>query len=629
MRRIERCLGQCRTGLLLVLVGALVTDGRLPRPGNHRDLVRCRVLGVPPGGRDRFGGHLLTGRVRLFDAPDVGQDGRRRIGAGVLRRGRRRVSRLPAPEWPGLARIGPGAHLRLGHQLLDDEDLGTCGGLAPLAGGRAIHESGDDVLEIRVHLANDLVEERVVRESLCHLEPAVRQLGQVVGPLLEHVSGGRDLGRQLGVAGRDGPGEVLEQVGSRVELLDLLDDRDRLADDRITQQPCTDDLVLRGIDDGPRQPEGTVQDRLVGRRRGARLGELPLMVHGATALDADHRVDGGHHVGDIAHVRRDRSTGRVVEHAAQLLRVVAVQGREVPVMDHVRVAGAFDDLHLGARGERARLEATAHETRQLLEALPVGGTDHEQRPRQRRDDVRRVTALGHDAVDAVRWQQLLPQQADGGLGDDHRVSGVPSAVGEPGCVSLVAPVGHIELRDGDDVRRGHVRGPGMDHRGQVHVAEMARLDEPELATAALFGGCAHHRHPKPQLVGDRCERQAGPHTGGSDDVVPARMPDLRERVVFHADRHVERPRPEAPDECRGHVRHAALDLEACRLEPLVHPVGCVVLLEPHLGIGVDPVAQADERRVRFLEQLTNTLLRVGPVHLGTRPLVHVAGKRDA
>ena len=40
-----------------------------------------------------------------------------------------------------------------------------------------------------------------------------------------------------------------------------------------------------------------------------------------------------------------------------------------------------------------------------------------------------------------------------------------------------------------------------------------------------------------------------------------------------------------------------------------------MLLEADLGVGVDPVAQADERRVRLLEQLARALLRVGPVHL--------------
>ena len=70
----------------------------------------------------------------------------------------------------------------------------------------------------------------------------------------------------------------------------------------------------------------------------------------------------------------------VIEHAAEQLGVVPVEGRQVGVMDHVRVGGALDDgSQLRAGGERARLEAARDEPGQLLHACPVVRPDHVQR----------------------------------------------------------------------------------------------------------------------------------------------------------------------------------------------------------------------------------------------------------
>ncbi|RDJ93474.1 hypothetical protein B4Q13_21680, partial [Lacticaseibacillus rhamnosus] len=46
----------------------------------------------------------------------------------------------------------------------------------------------------------------------------------------------------------------------RVELLDLLDHGDRLADDRFTHEPSADDLVLGRVDDRPCESQRTVED---------------------------------------------------------------------------------------------------------------------------------------------------------------------------------------------------------------------------------------------------------------------------------------------------------------------------------------------------------------------------------
>ena len=157
-------------------------------------------------------------------------------------------------------------------------------------------------------------------------------------------------------------------------------------------------------------------------------------------------------------------------------------------------------------------------------------------------------------------------------------------------------------------------GPRVDHHRRVDAVEGARVDEPQLAATGLLGGRAQDGDAQAELLGHGSEREARADAGRRDDVVAAGMPDLGQRVVLDADGDVQGTGAGPADDRGGHAGDASLDLEAARDQPFRHPAGCQGLLEPDLGVGMDPVAQPNERRVGFLEQLARAQLRVGPVH---------------
>ena len=88
--------------------------------------------------------------------------------------------------------------------------------------------------------------------------------------------------------------------------------------------------------------------------------------------------------------------------------------------------------------------------------------------------------------------------------------------------------------------------PRVDHHRGVDVAEVARVDEPDLAATALLGGGAQHADAQTQVGGHGRERQRGPERGGTDDVVATGVTDSGQGVVLRADGDVQRSRPEPP-----------------------------------------------------------------------------------
>ncbi len=284
-------------------------------------------------------------------------------------------------------------------------------------------------------------------------------------------------------------------------------------------------------------------------------------------------------------------------------------------MADIRVADLLLDLERGAGGERTRLEAAANERSDLIEARDAGTPDHPLGLRAGRDDVGGIAALGHDAVDAVGGTQLLAQQGDRGLGHDERVGGIDAEVREAGGVRLLARVRHVQGADRDDRGGRLVLGPRVDHHRGVDAVELAGLEEADLATPGLLGGRAHDGDPQAQLVRHDREREAGTHAGGRDHVVTAGMPDCGQRVVLDAHGDVEGTRAVAAHDRRGHAGHTGADVEAGGGEPLGDPPGCQDLLVAELGVGMDPVAEADQRGMRLLEEVPSDLLRVRPVHV--------------
>ena len=76
----------------------------------------------------------------------------------------------------------------------------------------------------------------------------------------------------------------------------------------------------------------------------------------------------------------------------------------------------------------------------------------------------------------------------------------------------------------------------MQHHRGGDVVERSGLEQQHFSAARFLGGRPEQHHRQPELVGHLGQRQRGADRGRGDDVVPAGMPDLRQRVVFGADR---------------------------------------------------------------------------------------------
>ncbi len=90
------------------------------------------------------------------------------------------------------------------------------------------------------------------------------------------------------------------------------------------------------------------------------------------------------------------------------------------------------------------------------------------------DDVGGLAAGGDHAVDLVTGRELLAQEAEGDLGDHHRVPCVDPLPGRGRRVRGATGEGHVEVGDGETGRLEAVLGPGVDHHGRVDVLEHAR-----------------------------------------------------------------------------------------------------------------------------------------------------------
>ena len=150
----------------------------------------------------------------------------------------------------------------------------------------------------------------------------------------------------------------------------------------------------------------------------------------------------------------------------------------------------------------------------------------------------------------------------------------------------------------------------MDHHGGVDVVEHPRFEHDDLAAAALLRRRAHDHQRACDLVHQRRQREARARTHGGDDVVTARVPEARERVVLAQDGHRRPARPAASDgpEGRGQVGDPALHLEATGCEFVGQPTAGLDLLEADLGVGVDAVAELQQRRRLALEVRVDALL---------------------
>ena len=133
-----------------------------------------------------------------------------------------------------------------------------------------------------------------------------------------------------------------------------------------------------------------------------------------------------------------------------------------------------------------------------------------------------------------------------------------------------------EVRDRADARVEVFERRRVHHHRRVHAVERAAFEHEDLAAAALFGRRADDRDRDAELVDERREREPGADGGRGDDVVPARVPDARQRVVLRADREVQRAVADAAARTRSAGRRspASTGSPASASTPAVHALDC-------------------------------------------------------
>ena len=130
---------------------------------------------------------------------------------------------------------------------------------------------------------------------------------------------------------------------------------------------------------------------------------------------------------------------------------------------------------------------------------------------------------------------MLSEQADGRLCHHQRVGRIDPELGERRRVRFLPRVPDLELDGGDDRHLHHVERRGVDHHRRVDAVERAALEQLDLPAAALLRRRAQDRHGEAGVVRHRQQRHARAGRHGGDDVVAARLADLRQRVVLAAD----------------------------------------------------------------------------------------------
>ncbi|WP_371801297.1 hypothetical protein OHA38_37365 [Streptomyces sp. NBC_01732] len=134
-------------------------------------------------------------------------------------------------------------------------------------------------------------------------------------------------------------------------------------------------------------------------------------------------------------------------------------------------------------------------------------------------------------------------------------------------------------------------GKGVHHHRHCHIVEGAAFEHQHLAASLLLGRGAEELHPAAEFVGDRGQRDRRARTGGADDVVPAGMADLGQRVVLRA--HPDRQVTTAVlgGQRRRQIAHRAIHGETGVLQQYREPFGGPGLRERDLRIVVQRVAE--------------------------------------
>ena len=267
------------------------------------------------------------------------------------------------------------------------------------------------------------------------------------------------------------------------------------------------------------------------------------------------------------------------------------------------------------RAAEAGRDALAH----LVEQALPRGPHVELRRGPVGDDVRLLTAVLDYAVDPHIGLRLLAKQADRLIGQHQRVERVAPFPGRSRRVRIAAGELHRAGIDRQHRRAQQIPRTGVNHQRRADILKRARLDQPDFAAAALFRRRAEHPHAA--LDSGRIERrgcaQPRRRPGNRNQVVPAGVADLRQRVVLAEDAD---PRPLAAalrGERRLHPVGAAPHREAARFEKVGQRRVRVTLLVVLLRVRVNVQAQRAQRGRGVLDRFHCGSFGGGVAHVGS------------
>ena len=254
------------------------------------------------------------------------------------------------------------------------------------------------------------------------------------------------------------------------------------------------------------------------------------------------------------------------------------------------------DGQRGSGGQGGSFEAAADAFQQRLVFRQGEGPALKLDHRPFRNDVGDVSGLGDVQGDAVVAGDLLAQQPDGDLAQHGGVRGVHGLV--RGCRRVRGLSGERRLVPAHGLGAGagrvvgHAVLDGMDHQGQADAVERSAFQQQGLAAAVLLGGRSDRLQRDAQLVHVGLQGKGGGDGGARDQVVPAGVPDVGERIVFHAQCDRQVAAAGARGERRGQAAGAAFHLEAAVGQQRRCRFGRADLLEGDLLVGVDALAMA-------------------------------------
>ena len=172
-----------------------------------------------------------------------------------------------------------------------------------------------------------------------------------------------------------------------------------------------------------------------------------------------------------------------------------------------------------------------------------------------------------------------------------------------------AAVLDVDVGDAEHGRIGEVHGHGVRHHRDIDVGERALVHHDHLAAVHLLGRRAEDDDARVGRVDRLDERDGRPDACRRDQVVPAGVADVRERVVLGADGDGDGAVPPLAAERRLHAVDAGLDIEPLRLDERDELADGVVLLEREFGMRMDLTRDADELVGNVVDRAAGAVLR--------------------